>query len=267
MQISAEYINDILGKIKSKRPIIHCITNFITANDCANVLLALGASPTMAHHPEEVVEMTSHCDALVCNMGAVSDYEAMCNVAAEARRLGHPIVIDPVGVAATSFRREKCIDLIEKYRPDCIRGNVSEIEALYNRKSLKVGVDSDFRGQDAKALCSNYAKQINSLVITSGVTDYISDGIITSAYEYGSRLMSGITGAGCMATCIVAAFLSCDNSPESAAAAMILLGISAEISEKKTMMKCGGTMTFRNELIDTISTIKSEDIAERMETK
>lgn len=130
MKFSGEKVVEIYEKIQQKRPIIHCITNAVTVNDCANILLAAGASPTMAHHPCEVEEITAGTAALICNFGAISDYEAMKTAGKRAHALGHPIVIDPVGVSGSSYRREKCLELMKIIHPTCIRGNYSEIQAL-----------------------------------------------------------------------------------------------------------------------------------------
>lgn len=133
---------DIFSKIAEKKPIIHCITNIVTVNDCANVLLAIGASPVMAHHEMEVKEITSGSDALVCNMGAIENFEAMLIAGRKADSLGHPVVIDPVGVASSSYRRSLCLKLIEECHPTCIRGNVSEIKALALDETISKGVDA-----------------------------------------------------------------------------------------------------------------------------
>ena len=142
MSISEKYIAELYNKIQEERPIIHCITNAVTVNDCANILLAAGASPTMAHHPLEVEEITAGTKALVCNFGAIADYEAMEKAGRVADELGHAIVIDPVGVSGSSYRREKCQMLIENIHPTCIRGNYSEIRALMEHCSTATGVDS-----------------------------------------------------------------------------------------------------------------------------
>ncbi len=130
MKFSGKKVAEIHKKIQQIRPIIHCITNAVTVNDCANILLAAGASPTMAHHPCEVEEITTGTAALICNFGAISDYEAMKTAGKRAHALGHPIVIDPVGVSGSSYRRKKCLELMKIIHPTCIRGNYSEIQAL-----------------------------------------------------------------------------------------------------------------------------------------
>ena len=132
--------------VRAGRPVVQCITNIVTVNDCANALLASGASPTMAHHPEEMEEFARVTDALVCNMGATESLEAMLKAAEAARRAGHPLVIDPVGCASSSFRRKKCADLIEAAHPACIRGNAAEIRALAEGRNTGRGVDDAAAG-------------------------------------------------------------------------------------------------------------------------
>ena len=124
MKFSGEKVVEIYEKIQQKRPIIHCITNAVTVNDCANILLAAGASPTMAHHPCEVEEITAGTAALICNFGAISDYEAMKTAGKRAHALGHPIVIDPVGVSGSSYRREKMSGVDENNPSDLYPGEI-----------------------------------------------------------------------------------------------------------------------------------------------
>lgn len=175
MSISEKYIAELYNKIQEERPIIHCITNAVTVNDCANILLAAGASPTMAHHPLEVEEITAGTKVLVCNFGAIADYEAMEKAGRVAGELGHAIVIDPVGVSGSSYRREKCQMLIENIHPTCIRGNYSEIRALMEHCSTATGVDSGDKNLDIEAM-KQYAKQYHLIMIASGEKDIITDG-------------------------------------------------------------------------------------------
>ena len=133
------------GILQKRRPVVQCITNIVTVNDCANALLAIGASPTMAHHPEEMADFAAVSDALVCNMGATESLEAMMAAGLAGKTgksgAGRPIVIDPVGCASSAFRRRKCLDLIDAVHPACIRGNASEIMALVTDRNTGRGVD------------------------------------------------------------------------------------------------------------------------------
>lgn len=258
MEITAEYIADLVKKIRRKRPVIHCITNAVTVNDCANILLAAGASPTMAHHPLEVEEITAKTSALVCNFGAIAEYEAMEKAGLAAAFLGHAIVVDPVGVAASTYRREKCQELLERVHPVCMRGNYSEIRAMMEHCHTAAGVDSNDSSLDVKALKA-YAGQHHLIVVASGECDIITDGTDTYLCENGDERMAAITGSGCMSSAMLGAFLGVDCSVQSAAACCAFMGIAGELAAKKTKELAGGTMTFHQLLIDRISLMTDED--------
>lgn len=251
-----DYIAELHKKIVAKRPVIQCITNIVTVNDCANILLAIGASPTMAHHPAEVEEIVSKVDGLVLNMGATDDLEAMMLAGCKARECGKIIVIDPVGVAASTFRRQKCLELIEKIKPDAIRGNYAEIKALIDNINTAAGVDDPTTtdgSRDIEVSMLEAASKWNTILIASGPVDTITDGREVVKVNNGDSMMSRITGSGCMSTTIVAAFLTTKNDIQGARAAVTCMGIAGEIAADKTREKTAGTMTFRHELIETIS--------------
>ena len=238
MSISEKYIAELYNKIQEERPIIHCITNAVTVNDCANILLAAGASPTMAHHPLEVEEITAGTKALVCNFGAIADYEAMEKAGRVADELGHAIVIDPVGVSGSSYRREKCQTLIENIHPTCIRGNYSEIRALMEHCSTVTGVDSGDKNLDTEAM-RQYADKYHLIMIASGEKDIITDGTAIYICENGDAKMAKITGSGCMSSVMLGAFLGTEPSVQSAAACCAFVGIAGELASEKTDA-CGG---------------------------
>ena len=223
---------DVFSKIAEKKPIIHCITNIVTVNDCANVLLAIGASPVMAHHEMEVKEITSGSDALVCNMGAIENFEAMLIAGRKADSLGHPVVIDPVGVASSSYRRSLCLKLIVECHPTCIRGNVSEIKALALDETISKGVD---------------AKNGESIYEVHG----------------GTTFFKGITGGGCMSTVIIAGFLAIERNIESVAAAVRTVNYVGENAAKATVNGAGGSMTFKNEFINLLSILANPSFRSR----
>lgn len=246
-------LQNILTELRRKRPVIHCITNIVTVNDCANILHAVGAAPVMAHHPMEVREVTEKSSALVCNMGAMEDYEAMLIAGVRARELGHSIVIDPVGVAASEYRRTKCMELIEKIHPDCIRGNVSEINALVWEKSHRPGVDAHPGDVPDFGMISEYAGRWNTVIVISGEVDYICDGVNVLEVKGGSSMYGKITGAGCMASVVIGAFMTVEPRTNGCAVACELMKRGGEEAEKRMNIKKGGSMTFRQELIDYLS--------------
>lgn len=268
-EVSAEIIWDLWTKIQEERPVIHCITNVITINDCANILLAAGASPTMAHHPLEAAEVTEGCRSLVCNLGATENFEAILTAGKRASQILHPVVLDPVGVSGSSFRRGLCFELMGQVKPSCIRGNLSEIKALATDSRTTAGVDAakedTIQGdslEDHAVLVRNFAARCGTIVIASGETDLISDGITVYAVHNGSKIMSKITGSGCMASSLLGAFLSVRNSMESAVSACAVMGICGELAGRRNRELRGGTGTYRTQLIDAVSLLKKSQVKE-----
>lgn len=249
----------IAQQIRQQKPIVHCITNIVTVNDCANILLAAGASPIMAHHPSEVSEVTKAANSLVCNMGALDDYEAMEVAACAAKDSGHPIVIDPVGVSGSSYRREKCIALMEHCHPSCIRGNYSEILALIKNCNTAAGVDAQTLFSNITSECDfvkqiqDYAKRNNVIIVASGKTDIVTDGNKLYLISSGDEMMTAITGSGCMASVIIGAFMAIAPTVEAVAEACRFFGEAGECAAEKTLSEGGGTMTFRTNFIDAVS--------------
>ena len=265
METKSLHVDKFYIEIKKQHPVIHCITNAVTVNDCANILLAIGASPVMAHHPLEVAEITEGTSALVCNMGAIADYEAMLAAGHRAKELGHPVIIDPVGVAGSSYRRTMCRSLIQSLRPTCIRGNYSELRALMQNRKTAAGVDAAPEDavttneqwiSDLKA----YARTEKMIVIASGETDIITDGIMVYLCHNGDPLMAKITGSGCMSSCLLGTFMGIEASLESAASCCAFMGIAGELAASRTHQWEGGTMTFRMKLIDAVSLMQTEEL-------
>ncbi len=251
-----------------KKPLVQCITNNVTMNDCANVLLAAEASPTMAHHVMEVAEIQSGCDALVCNLGATDDYEAMLIAAKTAGEKGHPIIIDPVGVGGSSFRRNFFKQLCQQGKVTVVRGNYSEILALASDTATVTGVDGAIPELERRAhfgdtedlmtrveqAVRSLAARLKCVVVASGETDLISDGEKFEKITAGDPFMSRITGCGCMSTALMGAFVVSITDPfEAAVACCRRIGKCGEEAAALTRKADGGTMTFRMYFIDTIS--------------
>lgn len=254
----------LLESVRRKKPLIHCITNVVTVNDCANILLAAGARPTMAHHPFEAAEITAGCDALVCNFGATEDYEAMFLAAMEAAHLSHPIILDPVGAGGSTFRREKIRELMEQVSVTLIRGNASEMLALFRNEKTVVGVDArKTDGEDTQGLMEQakiFAKEKNCICVISGERDIVTDGNRGIYVENGSPFMSKITGSGCMSTALLGAFLSVEQSVFAGAAVPFVMGIAGEMAQEKCEKIHGGTMTFKNCMMDALSLMSGDEI-------
>ena len=265
METKSLHVDKFYMEIKKQHPVIHCITNTVTVNDCANILLAIGASPVMTHHPLEVAEITEGTSALVCNMGAIADYEAMLAAGHRAKELGHPVIIDPVGVAGSSYRRTMCRSLIQSLRPTCIRGNYSELRALMQNRKTAAGVDA--APEDAVTTNEQwifdlkaYARTEQMIVIASGETDIITDGMTVYLCHNGDPLMAKITGSGCMSSCLLGTFMGIEASLESAASCCAFMGIAGELAASRTHQWEGGTMTFRMKLIDAVSLMQTEEL-------
>ena len=260
----------ILENITEKQPKIHSITNTITINDCANIILAAGGHATMASDPAETAEMTSHCDGLVLNLGAVSSLSAMLRAGKEANRLGHPVVFDPVAAGATSLRKKACLELLKSIRFTAIRGNASEIHALAllsqkcetDSELAKSFVDADKElamQEKNLAFCRGNARilseETDAIVVVSGIEDLIVDHDKYEVVKGGSPLSARITGSGCMLTeliCLCAA-ANPGNEWDAVCTAVRWMNLAAEKAARKTQAAKGGTMSFRMYLIDEIS--------------
>ena len=239
--------------VEKRRPVVQCITNIVTVNDCANALLAIGGSPTMAHHPEEMADFAAVSDALVCNMGATESLDAMM-AAGMASKNGRPVVIDPVGCASSAFRRGKCLELIKAVQPSCIRGNAAEIKALATDHNTGRGVDDlEAETPDAARSAMDLASKTGAIVVASGETDYIADGIRLYEVKGGTAWMSRVTGTGCMLSSLLGAFLAVENSALSAAACCAMMNTCAEKALAETAGRQGGTGTFHICLMDALS--------------
>ena len=229
--ISIEALDAAIAAVRSKRPLVHNITNYVVMNNSANALLAIGASPVMAHWPREVEEMTSIAGALVLNIGTLDDawLEGMRIAGAAASRRGIPIVLDPVGAGATKARTEACLELIRACHPTIIRGNASEIMALMNAGVRSKGVDSSTLSKDALGAARQLAAETGAVVVISGATDYITDGSVVHTVEGGDEIMTAVTGMGCTSTALVGAFAAVIEDPLFAAtAAMAVMSLAGE---------------------------------------
>ena len=250
-----------LCAIRQKRPVVHTITNYVTANDCANLLLAAGASPIMADAPEEAAEIAAIADAVVLNMGTLSASrrEAMRHAGEMARAGGKPVVLDPVGVGASGFRREAAQLLLRCARPAVIRGNRSEIRALLTGETGERGVDSADLPQTGEDTAVLLSQRTGSVVLQTGETDFVTDGTRSMTICGGSELLRQVTGAGCMLSALTGACLAAEpeRSLEAAAAAATLMSVCAEIAHKR-LLAGEGNASFRNRLIDAMCTLTPE---------
>ncbi|MDU1889678.1 MAG: hydroxyethylthiazole kinase [Dysgonomonas sp.] len=250
-----------LNLVREKSPLIHNITNYVVMNNTANGLLAIGASPVMAHSIEEIAEMASIASALVINIGTLEPewVKAMLIAGKTALAKNTPIVFDPVGAGATSYRTKVCKQIIEECKPSIIRGNASEIMALCNANIQTKGVDSTDTSDSALESAKSLAKQTGAVVVISGQTDYITNGEDTKTVENGNTMMARVTGMGCTATAVVAAVAAINpNMLDAATHGMAIMGIAGEIAAKKSAGNGSLQVNFLDELFNLDGeTIKS----------
>jgi hydroxyethylthiazole kinase len=257
----AELTAQSLARIRERTPLIHNITNFVVMNDTANVLLAFGASPVMAHAIEEVREMVAYAGALVLNIGTLDDrwIEAMLIAGQEANARGIPVVLDPVGVGATQLRTTTTERIRSGVKVAVVRGNAAELAAIAGIEAKIRGVDSVASGDPAQA-AKLAAARFGGSAVVSGTVDYVSDGSRLAEVHNGHPLMGRITGSGCMATATIGAFLAVEPDPFLAAAeAMIAFGIAGEIAAERS----GGPGTFRAQLMDAAAALDGATILAR----
>lgn len=256
-KIQRDFLTQLLNQIRENNPLIHLITNYVTANDCANVLLASGASPIMADAPEEAAEITSASDALVINLGTLNQErtKALFLAGKCASDLGHPIILDPVGVRASSMRLKIACKLMQELKITIIRGNHSEIRMLYGEKSNAHGVDSAVQAtvEETVMLAEKLAEKTESVVIVTGKTDIITNTKQTFLVKNGHSKMAQITGSGCMLSALTGAFAAvAEDYTQAAAAAVVLMGTAGELAADRAGSHLGN-ISFRNFLIDAIS--------------
>ena len=264
----------MFSHIRNKRPLIHCITNYVTVNDCANILLAAGAAPVMADDIDEVEEMTALADALVINIGTLNTrtIDAMCLAGKKANALGHPVVLDPVGAGATTLRTKTVERLLGDIRFTAIRGNASELRALSGTASSTQGVDAAAcdavqadRMDSALAFASAVAKQTGSIIAMTGAVDIIadSDGTRAATIRNGHPMMASVTGTGCQLSALLGASLAVhsDDPFPGAVHAVLAMGVAGELAQRR-LSPADGNATYRNAIIDTICHMTDSDVKE-----
>ena len=222
---------EVLARIRAHKPVVHSITNYVVMNSTANVLLAIGASPIMAHAAEEIEEIVAIANAVVINIGTLStawieSMKSACRVAAD---LGKPFVLDPVGSGATKLRTDTARAMIATALPTVIRGNASEILSLSAQGAKTRGVDSIHSMDDAIEAAREIATSLGTVIAVTGERDLVTDGKQSLIITGGHSLLSYVTGTGCAATVIIAAFLAEEKDPMIAtSAALAFFGLAGE---------------------------------------
>ena len=253
---------NILENVRNNCPLIHNITNYVTVNDCANIVLACGASPIMADDKDEVAEITTICAGLNINIGTLNSrtIDSMLIAGKKANELGHPVVLDPVGAGASKLRTDTAMKLLEEVKFTVIRGNISEIKTLASGNGTTKGVDADVADKvteenldEVIAFTKAFAKKTGAVVAITGAIDIVADEEKAYCIFNGEPMMSSITGTGCQLSSMTAAFVTANskNPLEATAAAVSAMGLAGEIAYKR-LSDLDGNSTYRNYIIDAI---------------
>jgi hydroxyethylthiazole kinase len=263
----------ILKNVKEKTPLVHSITNYVTVNDCANIILASGGSPIMADDIGEVGEITSICSSLVLNIGTLNERTIQSMIAAgkRANELGHPVILDPVGAGASQLRNNTALTLLKEVKFSVIRGNSSEIKFLAAGSSSTSGVDASAADavtadnlDQAVAFAKAFSKATDAVIVITGATDVVADGETAYVIRNGHPMMSRVTGTGCMLTAVIGSYVGAnyDGILEATACAVSAMGLCGELAYKRLCELDGGTNTYRMLLIDFMSKMNVQMLEE-----
>ena len=259
-----------LENVRNTIPLIHNITNYVTVNDCANILLACGGSPIMSDDMDEVEEITMICGGLNINIGTLNrqTIPAMILAGKKANALGHPVILDPVGAGASSLRTKSAFKLMDEIHFTVIRGNISEIKTLALGAGTTKGVDADVADAVTDAtvdsvvrFAKKFAEETGAVIAITGAIDIVSDANTAYIIRNGHPMMGKITGSGCMLTAMTAAYLVAnpDSALEAAAASVCAMGLCGEKAFAR-MGEKDGNSTFRNYLIDEIYHLTGDEL-------
>ncbi len=266
-------LKDILKNVREKQPLIHNITNYVTVNDCANILLACGGSPIMSDDIDEVEEITSICGGLNINIGTLNQrtIPAMLKAGRKANELEHPVVLDPVGAGASTLRTKTAFQLMDKVKFSVIRGNISEIKTLATGSGTTKGVDADIADsvtketlKQAVEFAKAFAAKTGAVVAITGAIDIVADERKAYCIFNGHPMMSAITGTGCQLSALTAAYITANPGKEleAAAAAVCAMGVCGEIAYERLCEKDGNS-SYRNYIIDAVYNLDGETLENR----
>ena len=265
------YIGNLLENVRERAPLVHHITNYVTVNDCANITLSIGASPVMADDINEVEAMTSIASSLVINIGTLNSRTVECMIKAgkKANEVGIPVILDPVGAGATPYRTKVAKTIMDNIELAVIRGNLSEIKTLYGINTKTKGVDSLYDTsikdelEKAKLLAKEFSKRVGSIIAITGAVDIVTDGKMIYTVENGHKIMSKITGTGCMCSSLIGSYLGTNEDNLLAAlSGVVSMGISGELAYE-SLKEGEGTGTFKVKLMDNIYNLSKEVIEKR----
>lgn len=261
-------MKNIFENVRKNSPLIHNITNYVTVNDCANMLLACGASPIMSDAIDDVEDITAICGGLNINIGTLNErtIPSIFLAGKKANELGHPVLLDPVGAGASALRTNTAVELMDKVKFTVIRGNISEIKTLANGSGTTKGVDADVADrvteenlETAVAFAKALAKKTGSVIAITGAIDIVADADCAYCIYNGTPMMSTITGTGCQLSALVTAFVVANpaNPLKATAAAVCAMGLCGEIAQKR-LTDLDGNSTYRNYIIDAMYNLDSD---------
>ena len=252
---------DSLRRLRETKPLVHQITNYVVMNETANATLALGALPVMAHAQEEVAEMVRLAGALVLNIGTLSPewVAAMLIAGRAANELGVPVVLDPVGAGATSYRTDTAKRILDEVRVSVLRGNAGEVATLVGVDAEVRGVESIDAGGDPAELARAAGKRLGLVASVTGAVDHVSDGERVVSIANGHPLLASITGTGCMSTAITGCFLAVAEPFDAAVEALVAFGVAGE----DAAVEAKGPGTFHAALYDALAALDPATLDER----
>jgi hydroxyethylthiazole kinase len=259
VKVQIQALATALVLLRERRPVVHAITNWVTAGDVASALHAIGARPVMASAPEEVSDIVSGADALVLNLGTPDPtrVKAMLMAGHRANSLGRPIVFDPVGVGASPFRMEAAREILSELRITAVRGNRAEIGAITEMGGELRGIDAQTGPSDLLSTARILSRRTGAVVAATGPHDLIVRGETSVVVENGHPIMARVTGTGCILSAIVAAFAAVEADPFIATVvAIAFFGLAGEYAALKSQ----GPGTFKMALLDVLSELSPDDL-------
>lgn len=263
-------MNTIIQNVRKKVPLIHNITNYVTVNDVANIILACGASPIMADDEREAEEITSICNGLNINIGTLNarTIHSMKLAGKKAKELGHTVLLDPVGAGASTLRTKTALSLLEEIPFDVVRGNISEIKTISKKQGTTKGVDADCLDTVTKhnlsesvAFAKSFAKEHHCVAAITGAIDLVADSTTCYAIQNGHPMMGKVTGTGCQLSGLMTAFITAnpDQILEAAVAAVCTMGLAGEIAYSH-LKEYEGNGSYRNRIIDAVYHMTDEQL-------
>ena len=264
-------VGTLFQNVRDKKPLVHNITNYVTVNDCANITLAIGASPIMADDIDEVEDIVSICNGLNINIGTLNKrtIESMIAAGKKANELNKPVILDPVGVFATKTRTDFTNKLLNKIKFDVVKGNVAEIKFIGGLDVRGQGVDSFDDGEDISEVIKKIAKKLGCIVVATGKSDFISDGNTVIKIFNGTSKLKSVTGTGCMTGSLIGSYLGAYNNlegrerdnfkkVEAVAMGVLTMAVSGELADKDNI----AIGTFKEELMNNVYEMNIDKLKE-----